>query len=109
MSVSRGEHDIYRVVFGVEHLLLFSFTHLGRSIHCNKRHETQSVFHPHLNYTLINRSNLNNRRLQSAEVAYSYSSDSVTIAHAGPVVGVTPTASLATARPPCLRVPLYPP
>ena len=29
----------YRVEFGVEHLLLFSFTHLGRSIHCNNRHE----------------------------------------------------------------------
>ena len=28
----------YRVEFGIEHL--FSFTHLGRSIHCNNRRET---------------------------------------------------------------------
>ncbi|KAG0713942.1 hypothetical protein GWK47_015083 [Chionoecetes opilio] len=45
-----------------------------------------SVFHPHLHYILINRSNPNNRRLQFAGDAYSYSPDMVTIAHAGPLI-----------------------
>ena len=36
----------YRVEFDVEYLLLFSFIHLGRSIHCNNRHEAYSVLQP---------------------------------------------------------------
>ena len=36
--ITTGTLVQYRVEFGVEHLL-FSFTHLGRSINCNNRHE----------------------------------------------------------------------
>ncbi|KAG0718548.1 Nidogen-1 [Chionoecetes opilio] len=59
-------------------------------------HGDQHITHNHLSH----RSNLNNRRLRFAGDVYSYSPDTVTIAHAGPVVGVTPTASLSTTRPP---------
>lgn len=34
-------------------LLLFSFRHLGRSIHWNKRREPQSVLKLYSNYTII--------------------------------------------------------
>ena len=36
--ITTGTLVQYRVEFGVEHLLV-SFTHLGRSIHCNNRYE----------------------------------------------------------------------
>ena len=37
--VTTGTLVQYRVEFGLEHLLLFSFTYLGRSIYSNNRHE----------------------------------------------------------------------
>ena len=36
--ITTGAHVQYKVKFGVEHLL-FSFTHLGRSIECNNRQQ----------------------------------------------------------------------
>ena len=92
-----------RVQFSVEHLFLVSPTHLGRSIHCNKRHGARSVLQRQLHFTLINQNNLNNGRLQSARDAYSYSPKTGTIAHAGPVVGKTSAIDLATTRLPRLR------
>ena len=37
--ITTGTLVQYIVEFGVEHLLLLSFTYLGRRIHCNNRHE----------------------------------------------------------------------
>ena len=97
----------YGVEFGVEYLLLFKFRPLGRSIYCYERYEAQSVLQSHQHYTLINRSNLNDRRLQSTGNAYSYTPEVSTIATAGPVVSITPTTDLSAARPPHLGEPHY--
>lgn len=74
--VPRGALVSFRAEFDGVHI--FSFTHLDRSVHCNKQYEAQCVLHPYSHYILINWSNLN---------------------HAGPIVGVPFTAHLATFRP----------
>lgn len=53
------------------------------------RHEPQSVLQPDSHYMLINWSNLNHKWLQLAGDTYSYPKMG-TIAHAGPIVGVSP-------------------
>ena len=100
MSVSRN-----RIKFSVEHLFLVTLTHLGRSVHCNKRHEAQGVFQPQSHYMLINWNNLNNRWLQSTRDTYSYSLKIGIIAHISiiSILGKTSATLPPLSKPPCLR------
>lgn len=56
------------------------------------------MLHPQSHYTLINHDDLNHEQLQLAGDVYSYPTETSTIFHAEPVVGVIPTTDLAMTK-----------
>jgi hypothetical protein len=102
-NISSGTSVCHRCKFGVEHLFHVKFTNIGRSVHSNKRHEAKRKLQSQYHYTLINRSNLYYRGLESAGDGNGYSLEMVAIAAARPVIGVATYTGHAAARPPHLR------